>query len=73
MTCIPPGEVIELPDGRLKQEYMHDFYNYSGIHRTPYLVSTPVRRVEDVTIVAGMDGGATTRSSRPSPATCASP
>lgn len=57
MTCIPPGEVIELPDGRLKQEYMHDFYNYSGIHRTPYLVSTPVRRVEDVTIVASMDGG----------------
>lgn len=56
MTCIPPGEIVELPDGRLRQEYMHDFYNYTGIHRTIYLVNKPERHVCDVRIVAGMDG-----------------
>ncbi|MHA6527452.1 beta-glucuronidase [Corynebacterium pyruviciproducens] len=56
MTCIPPGKVVTAPDGTLRQEYMHDFYNYSGIHRTMYLVNKPRRHVCDVRIVAGMDG-----------------
>lgn len=49
-TCIPPGEVRTLPDGRRQQEYLHDFYNYSGLHRSVYLLSRPQRYVEDVTI-----------------------
>ena len=35
---------------------IRDSYNYTGIHRTIYLVNKPERHVCDVRIVAGMDG-----------------
>lgn len=55
-TCIPPGQVKELPDGRRQQNYLHDFYNYSGLHRTVELVSKPRRHVTDVTITTDYEG-----------------
>lgn len=55
-TCIPPGKVIELEDGRRQQQYMHDFYNYSGLHRSVFLVSRPERHVTDVTITTDYEG-----------------
>jgi beta-glucuronidase len=52
---IPPGYVEETPDGR-RQRYFHDFFNYSGLHRTVWLYTTPASYVEDVTVVTGLDG-----------------
>ncbi len=53
---IPPGKVKELPDGRKQQGYMHDFYNYSGLHRSIWLYSTPATHIDDVTVVTRLDG-----------------
>lgn len=55
-TSIPPGEVVEHPDGRRHQEYMHDFYNYTGIHRTVELIARPATHVEDITITTDFTG-----------------
>ena len=52
---IPPGVVEQTPAGR-RQRYWHDFYNYAGLHRTVWLACTPSARVEDVTVVTGLDG-----------------
>ena len=56
----------ELPDhparrrradpGGPKQRYWHDFYNYAGLHRTVWLACTPAARIEDITVVTGLDG-----------------
>jgi beta-glucuronidase len=53
---IPPGVVEEAPGGR-RQRYFHDFFNYSGLHRSVWLYSTPIAHVSDVTAVTGLDGG----------------
>ena len=55
-TCIPPGSVVELPDGRRQQHYLHDFYNYSGLHRSVLLYSRPARHVSDITITTDYSG-----------------
>lgn len=55
-STIPPGTVKTLPDGRKQQTYMHDFYNYAGLHRSVWLYSTPAIHVEDVTVVTRLDG-----------------
>ncbi|WP_062529708.1 beta-glucuronidase [Demequina rhizosphaerae] len=55
---IPPGLVKELPDGRKQQGYMHDFYNYAGLHRSVWLYSAPATRVTDVTVVTEVEGAA---------------
>ena len=52
---IPPGIVIDTPQGR-RQKYMHDFYNYAGLHRPVWLYSTPKTHVSDVTVVPGVMG-----------------
>ena len=52
---IPPGLVINTPQGR-RQKYMHDFYNYAGLHRSVWLYSTPKTHVSDVTVVPGVTG-----------------
>jgi beta-glucuronidase len=57
---IPPGTVTTGPDGRERQSYLHDFYNYAGIARPVCLYSTPTTYVEDVTVVTGRDGAAGT-------------
>jgi beta-glucuronidase len=47
--------VEEGPRGR-KQTYYHDFFNYSGLHRSVWLYCTPQAHVRDVTVVTGLDG-----------------
>ncbi|MFJ9100950.1 beta-glucuronidase [Streptomyces sp. NPDC102405] len=59
-VTIPPGTVTTGPDGRERQSYLHDFYNYAGIARPVRLYSTPTTFVEDVTVVTGRDGAAGT-------------
>lgn len=55
-SSIPPGEIIELDDGRRQQEYKHDFYNYAGLHRSVWLYSVPGVRVDDVTVTTDYQG-----------------
>jgi beta-glucuronidase len=58
---IPPGFVQELEDGRLLQQYFHDFFNYAGLHRSVWLHATPRTYVSDVTVTTtGIDGDAGT-------------
>lgn len=53
---IPPGEVTVGHDGRARQSYFHDFYNYAGIARSVKLYSTPMSYVDDITVVTGVEG-----------------
>lgn len=53
---IPPGEVITLDTGRKQQTYLHDFFNYSGLHRSVWLFSTPKVAVNDVTVRTNYKG-----------------
>jgi beta-glucuronidase len=53
---IPPGEVVTLDTGRKQQTYLHDFYNYSGLHRSVWLYSTPKLHVQDITVRTGFSG-----------------
>jgi beta-glucuronidase len=52
---IPPGNVVETPDGR-RQRYFHDFFNYGGLHRSVWLSTRPVMHISDVTVTTGLDG-----------------
>ena len=53
---IPPGQVLTQPDGRLKQQYFHDFFNYAGLHRSVWLYATAKAHIQDVTVVTEYDG-----------------
>ncbi|PYH85287.1 beta-glucuronidase [Aspergillus uvarum CBS 121591] len=50
-TTIPPGKVETLANGKRKQQYQHDFYNYAGLARSVWLYSVPQVHIQDVTIV----------------------
>ena len=52
---IPPG-VIEDTAAGPRQRYFHDFYNYSGLHRSVWLSSTPAAHLTDVTVTTEIDG-----------------
>lgn len=52
---IPPGVVVETAHGK-RQRYWHDFFNYSGIHRSVWLAATDPVHLEDVTVVTDLDG-----------------
>jgi beta-glucuronidase len=52
---IPPGRVVETPDGP-RQSYFHDFFNYAGLHRSVWLYTTPRSYVDDVTVVTDLRG-----------------
>jgi beta-glucuronidase len=56
-TTIPPGTITVTADGRRRQTYLHDFYNYAGLARSVWLHSRPMVHVEDITIVTGLDAG----------------
>ncbi|WP_287812008.1 beta-glucuronidase [Pseudomonas sp.] len=55
---IPPGMLVDLPDGRQKQVYFHDFFNYAGVHRTVWLYQTPQVFVQDITVRTRVEGAA---------------
>lgn len=52
---IPPGIVEDTAHGP-RQKYMHDFFNYAGLHRPVWLYNTPKTFVEEVTIVVDVEG-----------------
>ena len=52
---IPPGRVVETPDGP-RQSYFHDFFNYAGLHRSVWLYTTPRSHIDDITVVTGLEG-----------------
>ena len=58
---IPPGLVVETPDGP-RQRYFHDFFNYAGLHRSVWLYTTPRPHIDDVTVVTELDGSTGTVS-----------
>ncbi|KAF7553422.1 hypothetical protein G7Z17_g3667 [Cylindrodendrum hubeiense] len=54
---IPPGRIEELPNGKRKQHYQHDFFNYSGLARSVYLYSVPNVFINDITISTDLLAG----------------
>jgi beta-glucuronidase len=58
---VPPGDVPPDPKdsfwGRAFPPASFDFFPYAGIQRPVHLVSTPVRRIEDVTVVTKIQKG----------------
>jgi beta-glucuronidase len=55
---IPPGYVEELEDGRRRQQYFHDFFNFAGLHRSVWLYSAPAVHIETITVDTTLDGAA---------------
>ena len=53
---IPPGEILERPDGSRRQRWFHDFFNYAGLHRSVWLAAVPTCHIDDVTVVTDIDG-----------------
>ena len=52
---IPPGRVVETPDGP-RHSLFFDFFNYAGLHRSVWLYTTPASYVDDITVVTDLDG-----------------
>jgi len=57
---IPPGYIDVLPNGKRKQRYLHDFFNYSGISRSVWLYSVPMHYLQDVTVLTDVAEDGTT-------------
>lgn len=55
-TTIPPGHVVTTGAGERRQTYSHDFYNYAGLARSVWLLTTPRRHLESVRVTTGYDG-----------------
>lgn len=55
MATIPPGVISRTADGRRKQRYFHDFFNYAGLHRPVWLYSTPRTYVADLSVSTAFD------------------
>ena len=53
---IPPGQIEIREDGRPRQRYMHDFFNYGGLARSVWLYSAPAQRIDDLTVVTDVEG-----------------
>ncbi|MFM6978361.1 MAG: sugar-binding domain-containing protein, partial [Micrococcales bacterium] len=53
---IPPGRVVTKDDGVKQQTYLHDFYNYGGLHRSIWLCSVPTVSIYDVTVITDFEG-----------------
>ena len=51
---IPPGIVVDTPRGR-RQKYMHDFFNYAGLHRPVWLYATPRTYLDDLRVTTAVD------------------
>ncbi|KXJ89302.1 glycoside hydrolase superfamily [Microdochium bolleyi] len=57
---IPPGSVEVAADGTRKQVVRHDFFNYSGLHRSVQLCCVPTNHISDVKVVTDVAGTAGT-------------
>lgn len=47
---IPPGRIEDLGNGKRKQHYQHDFFNYAGLARSVYLCAVPKTFVSDIIV-----------------------
>jgi beta-glucuronidase len=54
-ATIPPGTISAGADGGQKQRYFHDFFNYSGLHRSVWLYSTPRAHIADLSVTTDLD------------------
>jgi beta-glucuronidase len=54
-ATIPPGVISTGPGGGRRQRYFHDFFNYSGLHRSVWLYTTPRAHIADVSVTTGLD------------------
>lgn len=52
---IPPGQITTLADGRRKQTYLHDFFNYCGLARSVWLYSIPKQHIRNITVDTSVD------------------
>ena len=57
MHSIPPGIVSVGDDGRRQQSYFHDFFNYAGLSRSVWLLSTPARHIADIVVRTDLGTG----------------
>lgn len=57
MHSIPPGIVHTDDEGRRRQGYFHDFYNYAGLSRSVWMLSTPRRYIDDITVHTDLEAG----------------
>lgn len=53
---IPPGEIVANDLGKKAQKYFHDFFNYSGLHRSVRLYTVPKEHIEDVVVTTDVKG-----------------
>ena len=56
-TTIPPGTIEVSADGRRRQRYLHDFFNYAGLARSVWLYSAPAVRLDDITVTSDVESG----------------
>ena len=56
LGSIPPGIVDVRPDGRRRQRYFHDFFNYAGLHRAVWIYTTPPVHVDDIVVTTDVTG-----------------
>jgi beta-glucuronidase len=54
-ATIPPGMISVTAGGRKRQRYFHDFFNYSGLHRSVWLYMTPPAHIADVSVTTDLD------------------
>lgn len=55
-STIPPGSLETTPTGGRRLRYFHDFFNYSGLHRSVWLHSIPQSHISDITLTTDIDG-----------------
>lgn len=53
---LPPGHLETRPNGAVKQNYYHDFFNYAGLARSVWLCRIPKTWIEDITVVTNYSG-----------------
>lgn len=53
---IPPGKIEVLANGKKKQTYQHDFFNYAGLARSVWLYSTPSIAITDIKVATNVEG-----------------
>ncbi|RGP79783.1 beta-glucuronidase [Fusarium longipes] len=53
---IPPGRVETFDDGKRKQHYQHDFFNYAGLARSVWMYSVPKVFIDDISVVTRVEG-----------------
>jgi beta-glucuronidase len=54
---IPPGRIEVLKNGRRKQHYQHDFFNYAGLARSVWLYSVPEVFIKDLMVTTQLADG----------------